>query len=339
MSESTPEPDESKVAGQTTETWLRRASCFARRTCTRLIWSLIVVGLALRFTVRDQFHPLSLVYYVTPIASLPIWLLLANFMRIRNRDFEKSKSNRLRRRLVAIACLGCVAWGYCSENVERAEAAKSGDVRLVFWNTSHTAMGVNRLATHLKAWDASVIGLVEAETYYPQILEEWQSQLPEYKVIKAHFGGLIAVKGTVERQFSHHLSPTSWCEQFDLTVGGDQFTVLLVDISAQLSLSRRQPVQELADLAKTLDDRPVVIMGDFNIPDDSILLRPLSENCRNAFREHGTGYAPTWPMPLPVLALDQVWVNQRVKVSQCEHIWSINSDHRPVITSVSFSNQ
>ncbi len=339
MIESPSEPATPSIVSPTTENWFRRLSRFIRRACSRLIWCLVAIGLILRFTIRDQYHPWAIVYYVTPIPSLPIWLVLSNLLWGRNRHPISPRSSNFLRRLNLIAILVFGVWAFYSEIVEKAKTPRSADVRIVYWNTANASWGVNRLAAQLVKWDAPVIGLIEANSYYPSTLKEWQIQLPEYTVVPAHFGGLIAVKGTVKKQISHNLLPSSHCEQFDLVIGDSEFTLLLVDISAQLSLSRKQPLQELATLAEKLNDRPLMIIGDFNTPDDSVHLRPLHNHCRNIFRENGTGYAATWPMPVPVLALDQVWVNPHVNASKCEHLWSIYSDHRPTITNISLRRE
>ncbi len=336
MIESTPDQAERSIDGPSTENWFRRLWRFVRRANSRLIWLIVAIGLILRFTIQDRFHPWAIVYYVTPIASLPIWLVLAYLLWGRSRDPKIRRSSHILRRVNLIAIVGFAVWAFCAENVEKAKTPSSSDVRIIYWNTANASWGVDRLAAQLIEWDAPVIGLIEANSYYPATLKEWQNQLPEYQVVPAHFGGLIAVKGTVKKQISHDLLPSSHCEQFDLVVGDDEFTLLLVDISAQLSLSRKQPLQDLATLAEKLNDRPLIILGDFNTPDESVHLPPLGNHCRNIFRENGTGYAATWPMPLPVLALDQVWVNERVNASKCEHLWSLFSDHRPVISSVTF---
>jgi vancomycin resistance protein VanJ len=188
----------------------------------------------------------------------------------------------------------------------------------------------------LKSFNPSVIGLVEADQEHEVDLDEWKRHFPEYEVVGTSFGGLIAVKGKVVSHQLHHLASASFCEQFDVRVDQNDFAVLLVDITSDFRKSRQRPLLALATLANDLADRPVVIMGDFNTPDDSIWLASLQEHHREAFRERGTGYAATWPMPLPVLTLDQVWVNEFVEVSRCVHHWTIDSDHRPVVSDVSF---
>jgi vancomycin resistance protein VanJ len=312
---------------------------FLRRPIACLIWCLVISGLLLRLTIRDRLHPWALIYYVTPIPALLVWLVIAGLL------WRKGSKPVVPRRRISIARLNLIAicvltfWVYQSEFVERAQTKRPDDFQIVFWNTARVPFGVARVAAQLRSWNSPVVGLVEANTFFPKTVELWQQELSDYQIATTHFGGLIAVKGTVKTQVCHALLPSSWCEQFDVTVDGRDFTLLLVDISAELKLTRRQPLQELAELAEQLADRPVIIMGDFNTPDDSALLAPLREHCRLAFRERGTGYAATWPMPLPVLTLDQVWINKRVTVSHSQYRWSLYSDHRPLISSISLGGQ
>ena len=311
---------------------------FLVRWGARLVWGLVAVGLLLRLTIQDRFHPWALIYYLTPIPSLALWVCLAGWMwQLGTESSEKRRWFSVGRwsGLVALVFL---TWGYCSEFVERAQPPGPNELQFVFWNTARVPVGVEPVAKTLRNWNPQLIGLVEANTDFPEEAEKWIRELAGYRISMTHFGGLLAVKGEIRSQVRHPLMPTSWCEQFDVTVEGQDFTVLLVDISAQLTLTRRQPLQELAELAGQFSDRPLIIMGDFNTPDDSPLLAELRKKCQHAIRERGTGYAATWPTPLPVLTLDQVWVNNHVPVSQIRYRWSMYSDHRPAVASVSFKD-
>lgn len=310
-----------------------------RHLLAKVIWGLVAMGLVLRFTVQDQYHPQALAYYLTPIPALSLWCLLAGCLWDRPRDDLNPQSRFSRRRISLVASLIFAFWTLQSQYVVRATPSREAESRVVFWNTARVKAGLDRIANQLKSWEPQVIGLVEANGFYKKSVARWREALPEYQMAPTHFGGLLAIKGKIDRQVNHKLAPSSWCDQFDVTVGADNFTVLLVDIAANLDLSREQPLLDLAILARSLDDRPLIIMGDFNTPDDSVLLNPLREVCQQAFRQRGSGYAATWPMPLPVLTLDQVWVNRHVNVSRCEHRWSICSDHRPVVSSISFPDK
>ena len=76
-------------------------------------------------------------------------------------------------------------------------------------------------------------------------------------------------------------------------------------------------------------------MGDMNTPARSIHLDTLRKTFRNTFEERGNGFYHSWPMPLPVLSLDQVWINKRIYVGSCELQWTLHSDHRPMVCTLS----
>lgn len=316
-----------------------RSIAFFRRPFACLIWLLVGTGLLLRLTIRDEHHPWALIYYLTPIPASLIWLVIAGVLWKQEPKPTVSPSRFSLARINFMTAMLFAFWTFSTEFENRAPLQRPNEQSILFWNTARVPFGANRVAKQLRAWDPDVIGLVEANTFFPTTLAQWEQQLPDYQIATTHFGGMIAIKGIVKNQVCHALFPTSWCEQFDVSVDGQEFTILLVDISATLMLTRRQPLQDLADLSAQLADRPLVIMGDFNTPDDSILLKPLRTHCRLSFRERGAGYAATWPMPLPVLTLDQIWVNKRVTVSHAEYRWSIYSDHRPAICRLSFRNE
>ena len=228
-----------------------------------------------------------------------------------------------------------MVWTYLSQIGHYQSPVQTNDIKIVFWNTAHLSLGLPNYARRLRAIDAPLIALVEADSAGTIVLQNWARELPEYNVVSAHFGGLIAFRGTLHRQQSHQLHVGSWCDQFDLTIQNQSFTLLLVDVSSQLSQSRRQPLQKLGRLVKQLNDRPILIVGDFNTPDDSIWFDDLRQDCRNVFREFGNGFAPTWPVPLPVLALDQVWANRLIVPSTCSPLTTIVSDHRAIVTTFS----
>lgn len=313
-------------------------TAFVCRWVARSIGVLLVLGLALRFTIRDQFALLAVFFYLTPIPSLPIWILIGSFLQRRGTRFTLWHGPIRTWRAPVILILITIGWTIAAEFVSRSRPHGDDDFTIVLWNVGHLPRGIEVTADYLRQWKPKIIGLVEADDSKQFVVDQWQSALPDYQILGTRFGGILATQGHIEQQVSHQLSAGSWCEQFDLELDGRELTVLLVDISSNFSLSRAEALSRLGKLIGDLSHRPLVVIGDFNTPDDSALLTPIKKFCRHAFRNHGSGYAPTWPVPLPVLTLDQVWVNHLIDVSSCEQGWTACSDHRPVITRASSKN-
>ena len=118
--------------------------------------------------------------------------------------------------------------------------------------------------------------------------------------------------------------------EFDVKLDDRRLTVLLVDITPNPFFSRQKAFEQLLPMIDALQDRPLLVMGDFNTPTDSVWIGKLRQRLTNAFEEKGNGFSETWPMPLPVLAIDHVWVNDRIKVAACSQEGSVHSDHQMV---------
>jgi endonuclease/exonuclease/phosphatase (EEP) superfamily protein YafD len=122
----------------------------------------------------------------------------------------------------------------------------------------------------------------------------------------------------------------------EVVVDGRQFTAVVIDVTSKLEVHRREPLARVARLIEPLSRGPVVVMGDFNTPTDSPHLAGIRARYRNAFEEAGYGSSATWPVPLPVLAIDQVWLGGAVQAQRAEHVASRWSDHQAVRTALVF---
>jgi endonuclease/exonuclease/phosphatase (EEP) superfamily protein YafD len=134
----------------------------------------------------------------------------------------------------------------------------------------------------------------------------------------------IAVRLPVQGQY----------RRLDVVAADQRLTLFIVDMRSNPFVSRRECLLQLAEDADALGDRPLVVVGDFNTPSDSAHFDPLRIGHRHAFEASGSGYSATWPVPLPVLCLDHIWINRWVDVSKCRHDWSSASDHRPVLAEL-----
>jgi endonuclease/exonuclease/phosphatase family metal-dependent hydrolase len=127
------------------------------------------------------------------------------------------------------------------------------------------------------------------------------------------------------------------CGRFNLlevALNGEQFHVLLVDIDGDPFQSRSPAFERLARIIRAYAQANLIVMGDFNTPLGSVLFESFRQDLTHAFESRGIGYAETWPIPLPVLAIDHIWVSKKLNVVSCDLHWSHLSDHRSVLASI-----
>jgi endonuclease/exonuclease/phosphatase family metal-dependent hydrolase len=92
-------------------------------------------------------------------------------------------------------------------------------------------------------------------------------------------------------------------------------------------LVKRDPLLRRV-LAAMASEKPDLVLGDFNSPRRSRALDPLPEGFTHAYDAAGRGWAYSWPVPLPVLAIDQTIVGARLEPLAYALHSTIVSDHR-----------
>jgi endonuclease/exonuclease/phosphatase family metal-dependent hydrolase len=111
--------------------------------------------------------------------------------------------------------------------------------------------------------------------------------------------------------------------------GGGYIEVLAVDFVSDPRRSRRERVARLARWTKRrARNAPLLIVGDFNAPRDSIHFEKLRKRgLKHAYEEGGRGQWPyTWPLPCPFYAIDHAWL-YRLYPASYRLVRSSSSDH------------
>jgi endonuclease/exonuclease/phosphatase (EEP) superfamily protein YafD len=287
---------------------------------------LAALGIALHLTVRDAWPGLSLLFYALP-RPVVLGLFLLGFLV---RPPRHAGAHWHRQAVVGVV-LAWVAWGTI---VLQSQPAPASSLQVAFWNCCRGHRGWKNVATEIVGWEADIVGLVEAGESGPEREAFWRKSLPGYDIRIGQDGMVFALRGKIHDYRREVLTGHGTAGVFDAELDGRQLTCVLVDMNSHPAYSRKKTLTKLARVLRSLEGRPVILMGDFNTPDDSVWFEGLEPQFRSAFRTHGQGYAPTWPVPVPVLALDQVWLNDHIQAFQARHGWSLFSDHRPVFCSV-----
>lgn len=293
--------------------------------------AVLLAGLGLRFTLRDRYVGLAWLFYATPPVVLAGLGLVGNLAWLRDR---RRWAKLLLAGLTIVALVlsaGQYRWRPEASAGTPAQAETPGDLTFLFWNPARGALGTQRVLEYLRNCDADLIALVEAPLD-PQI--DWSAELPRYAVSHIDDGIMLAVRGRILGIAHWRYDEGSSRRRFDVEVDGHRLWVLVPDLRSSLYRSRQQSMQKLVEDAAVLSDRPAVIAGDFNLPSDSVWFQPLRKTWTQAFEEVGTGWPGTWPSPLTVMDLDQVWVNRHVRVRRCELDHTLCSDHAAIHVSL-----
>ncbi len=307
--------------------WLRRLFAAGMRACAVLF----VVGLAVRLSIADRVVIANTIYYATP------WSVLAVLGALTFRQLKSRPASRFARRAAGLATLGCaVAWGAASCSW-KGGTPQPGDLRVLTWNLGHGNLGLSQLATIAAQLDPDIALFVEADPRDTDVRRVFRDAFPDRHVFLLG-GGIVLVSrwpggearatefGTakIETRFREIELETPWGE----------WTVFGCDFASNVLYQRRPHLQDLADRVAARTN-PVLIAGDFNTPGDSPLFEILrGRGLREAFDAAGRGYRPTWPVPCPVLSLDQIWLDARLRPVRCERYWHWRSDHAAVLATI-----
>ena len=145
---------------------------------------------------------------------------------------------------------------------------------------------------------------------------------------------LLLAKGRITPESTGILETGSYYGLSRVQLGAREVLVLQADLNPTPIADRAPAATKLRALLADHAGQPLSLVGDLNTPRESRQFDPLRRTYRHAFEEAGRGFADTWPLPLPVLSLDQVWVGAPFAVAGCTHGFSVLSDHRPVIVDL-----
>ena len=303
----------------------------------RTIVILVTVGLLLRLSIRDAVPYLSTIYYATPLPLLSAGLIVALYL------MRGSSSLRTRLLFQGVSFLCAFAfWFYhyeipaASGNRGTVQLPHGGKLKVAFWNVARGVRGWDPVFAALRSFDADVIGIVECDPLDEQMLSRLRREFSDCEVAEFSHSMVLLSRYPITFQENRNDCGADFgvaCIQF----AGQELQFVVADITGHPLHFRKGPIESLGDIATEFRERPTVIMGDFNTPIESVFLEPLRDNYLNTIEQGGRGFDCTWPVPCPVLTIDQMWVNQSWKVQSSQLGWTWVSDHRPIVSEISLN--
>ena len=287
----------------------------------RVITILAVVPLVAAWTWgqiwRDQTLYTAYCFYI-PSPLLVAWLL-AIAAWVRSIGHHRAAICTL---ILAIAPLAMVLLyenQWSRPTTKKVEAAHSDTIRIVHWNVKNGDRG----------WESITDKLLEqqADAYFVSEppFEESFDRFEGFEIVKFH--NMVALlPGEVLEQKSLAANGSMFAFVVEWQCRGADLRVAMADIGATLSMHREPRLNHLNRLL--LEDGPDLLLGDLNSPRRSRELHPPAEGYQHAYEAAGSGWSYTWPVPLPVYAIDQMLFGRRVNPLRYELVTSRLSDHR-----------
>ena len=303
-----------------------RWSVLGMASCLSLGCAFAVV---LRLTGRDAEPGWAPFFYATPLALVWSAFAIASGLFLAARKPTPAV-------LAGLAAISCWSWWEATHIAAAEEPAPAGEVTVVFWNTARLKAGWTPIAERISQFSAPIMGFVEAGPDDPESRKRWQNRFPNHQAVFFGNGLVLLAEGRVLETSHGTLAWGCYFGRADVECRGQHITLLVVDIHSNPFFPRKEALARLNALAKEFEGKPVVIMGDFNTPSDSVHFQPLREGFRNAFESGGSGNVATWPRPCPVLAIDHIWTSRQLQVHRAWHESSLQSDHAAVIAELSF---
>ena len=123
------------------------------------------------------------------------------------------------------------------------------------------------------------------------------------------------------------------------TVGAEELTLIsshpTIPLGKRRYSARNEQIETLVHLVHD-NDRPVVLLGDFNSSLWDARYKDLVQSTGLPSARHGFGILPTWPtfLPFAMIPIDHVQISEGIAVTELRTGRNIGSDHLPLIATL-----
>ena len=288
---------------------------------------LLLAGLLVRATrLRDRLPLPGVIFYATP------WPVLAG-LAFGLACYALGRRRRARALALALVLAGSGAM-WVRQSFVRAHPAPGGvALRLVYWNAARPEKRRAQCVNYLQSLRADIVAVGESNVFTDDFPAEWRDAFPGRALLQRR--GLVLI--TPEPPVSVEIGRLADRGDYLLArclVKERAITLLLVDLETRIGSSKAAPFARLGEIIAAHRDEPLVIVGDFNTPRDSVHFDAWRRDFREAFETAGHGFAETWPVPCPLLRIDHCWLAPRWRAVHCELGQSLLSDHRAIVADL-----
>lgn len=273
------------------------------------------------FIIKDRFHGLSTLFYALPLPIIWSFGLIITFA------FKNYKTIFYGLFFILIGMAIYFFTHYFG--TAQKESSSGNNHHLLFWNVAQSQpLPTDIIIRNIKDYDPEIIALGEAFKVSRRDMEIFKTACPEYEFKSLYGTMLIAVKGSIDDVVYEDDAEVYRLNYIKATINQMSVYIMVVDIFADPLLNKEIPLGIIHEFSKK---NPVdVLIGDFNTPYESVFFKPFKTNF-NSFHPYSVGMTYTWPLPVPLIEIDQIWLAKSYQPLKLQKFCYKNSDHKLLI--------
>lgn len=283
---------------------------FIKWTYRIINFAIVLVLIMLHFFIKDASFESSLWFYAFPLPLIVIILLCLSIFLGKFRKYN-----------LILAGLLLLLWFGRSFRLSFSSEIKESNLEVVFWNASR---------------ENNFREAIEINDGVPDVLVLTESIDLDFNQLKKDHSNFYCYKAKRELRV---FSKTPIIIKQDTTTNFGTSIVhfetartnfYAVDVTGSTDVPRFWEIGFLDRVIKK--EGNTIVLGDFNVPYESLLLKQIKDNYVHFFSRKGNGFRETWFAGIPFLSLDQIWVSRDLEIIKSKKINTSDSDHSMVKT-------
>ncbi|GAA4280418.1 endonuclease/exonuclease/phosphatase family protein [Gaetbulibacter aestuarii] len=266
---------------------------------------IILTLLSIHFIIKDRTFHASLWFYTLPLPVIIVIILGLSILL-----------GKYRRYNLILAGILTLVWLGKSFNLNFTEVPKNHVLEVVFWNASRDNGFESAFKLNGGLPDLMVLTETSGNNF-----DSLQAKYPDYYFYNTAGGLELFSKKPIQIKKENMSKFHSAVVQFQV----DNINFYAVDMQGSTDVPRSW---EFAFLDKQIKEtQNTMIIGDFNLPYESILFKYIKSHFYDALTKKGNGFRETWFWNLPLLSLDHIWASNDMTMYKAEKTNTDKSDH------------
>lgn len=275
----------------------------------------------MHFVLKDHFQSLQIFFYAFP---LPILIFLGSIITIL---FYKPKTY-----FILFFCMTLGVTGIWFNNAylfsSTVEIPKDA-TSVLFWNAANgKQLPIEVLAESIKNIEPDLIALVEAENASAEDILKLSKSFPDYEFQILEGFMFVGVKGSIKK-ITYKAEEHSYDVNFvEVQLNKGVVSIAITDIFQDPTMDKRKALGTALQFASQMNAD--IIAGDFNTPYESVHFKNY-ETDYTSLHDYGQGFTATWFFKVPLLEIDQIFIDKKFAPALLQKFHYSASDHAMLV--------